>query len=408
MDSLLPTSYDLTTLYKIEHAGKVNQPVFQVVSGFFCALAILAFIGRLAVRLTIRQRLYADDYLLIFSVAALIAATIILYKFNHLIYILNALKFDFFLPTKDDFKAIGGAQGINYSLIAMMWTATCAVKLCFLVSSKALIANVSTKITLWYWVTVVLVVISWGLAVTIAFIICPYTGNAIITHCSPETPFVKTMVLKIVVTSLDAITDIMIVAIPIWILHNVRIKLTQKFAIGVFLCLSVVMVAITITRTAVAYHNNRWDMTWEYLILYLESCIAIIMASATAFRTVFVEHRRRREQDRLPLRDLPQQPQNLRGRIGRMRARAKENEDFDETVEGDATYLPRSRSEGGKINGLLTFINSYGSRSRTENSHSEMNSSGFQGLGSINTAEGTTHSPQKSFDAGTHASSDRV
>ncbi|KAF2867538.1 hypothetical protein BDV95DRAFT_446102, partial [Massariosphaeria phaeospora] len=291
-------TYDDGTKYRIEHAGRVSQDVFQTVAGFFCAIAGFAFVGRLAVRLTIRRKLYLDDYLLIFGTCGLVAATVIMYRFTHLIFVLNALKYDkSILPTKADLNAIGSAQGINYSLIAMVWTATCCVKLCFLASFKTLISNVSIRITVWYWAAVALSIIQWILGFSVPFIICPSVGNDIITHCTPETPYVKTLALNTFVTCLDFVTDLMIVSIPIWVLRNVRIRLTQKLAIAVFLCLSIGMIIAGILRMSAAYHGGYWDLTWQYLLLYLESCVAITMASVSAFRSVFVEQKRRREQD---------------------------------------------------------------------------------------------------------------
>jgi hypothetical protein len=180
MSSVFPTSYDDATLYKIEHSGRVSEPVFQVICGFFCTIALLAFASRMIIRLTLRRRLNTDDYLLIFGAAALIAATVIIYRFSHLIYILNILQYDHtVIPTLSDLQAIGNAQGIQYSSIATMWTATCAVKFCFLTTCKALIAKVSFRITAWYWTAVFLSIITWGFATTVSFMICPYSGEAL-------------------------------------------------------------------------------------------------------------------------------------------------------------------------------------------------------------------------------------
>ncbi|KAJ4354240.1 uncharacterized protein N0V89_005974 [Didymosphaeria variabile] len=383
MENLFPTSYDDATVYKIDHAGRVSREIFQTIIGFFFALATIALLGRVGVRLVIRRRLFLDDYILLFGYAALISATAVIYRFCHLIYVLNAFKYErTVIPTLQDLQAIGQAQAINYSLLAAIWTAICSVKLCFLAALKSLIANVSRRVTIFYWFAVALSIVTWCLSWTIAWIICPYVGAELILHCSPETPFVKTLALSIMVTFLDIVTDLIIVSIPIWILRNVRLKLKQKFAIAVFLCLSVVMIATTITRMALTRFRGHDDYTSEYLILYLEACIAVLMACIAAFRSVFVENKRRGQEEQHGLHNLagngegPRRPENLRGRIQQMRAKANEDAHLQASMSGTRSYLPRAKLDGPKLSGVLTFINSLGSRSQSAKSTSSQSRSG--------------------------------
>lgn len=66
-------------------------------------------------------------------------------------------------------------------------------------------------------------------------------------------------------------------------------KLKQKLAVAVFLSLSVVMVMASITRYAgYKLRVDSIDATWLICWVYLEACIAIIMASTAAFRTLLV------------------------------------------------------------------------------------------------------------------------
>jgi hypothetical protein len=115
--------------------------------------------------------------------------------------------------------------------------------------------------------------------------------------------------------------------------------------------------------------RNHNDLTTEYLILYLEACIAVLMACIAAFRSVFVENKRRKREEQVRLNDvagrgdLPQRPDNFRGRIQRMRAKAKEDADLESTIAENKSYLPRAKLEGPKLKGVLTFMNNLGSRS---------------------------------------------
>ena len=81
---------------------------------------------------------------------------------------------------------------------------------------------------------------------------------------------------------------IAVVSIPIIILQRARIKLQQKFALGFFLCLSLFMVVIAIVRVSNIKGVNGIDLRWELFWQYMEGSVAILMASITAFRTIFL------------------------------------------------------------------------------------------------------------------------
>lgn len=188
-----------------------------------------------------------------------------------------------------------------------------------------------------------------------------------------------------------------VVSIPIWILRNVRLRLKQKIAIAVFLCLSVVMIATGIIRMALTRFEGHDDYTSEYLILYLEACIAVLMACMAAFRSVFVETKRRKQEEQHRLHDVAgdggvgRRPDNLRGRIQQMRARADEDTDLQSSASGNRNYLPRAKLDGPRLSGVLTFINSLGSRSQSAKSASSKSRSGA--LSSVDEVEndGWTH-----------------
>lgn len=81
-----------------------------------------------------------------------------------------------------------------------------------------------------------------------------------------------------------------VVSIPIIILRKTQMRPSEKLGVGVFLCLSVVMAVIAIIRISayrVRGRSGSLDVTWVFLWLYLQACIAIIMACLPAFRYLF-------------------------------------------------------------------------------------------------------------------------
>ncbi len=89
-----------------------------------------------------------------------------------------------------------------------------------------------------------------------------------------------------------------VISIPIIVLHKVRISPHQKFALGAFLCLSVCMIAIAIIRVAgVVMGEQLIDMQWEVFWGAIESDIAVIVVSITAFRSLLgMKHSQNRDQ----------------------------------------------------------------------------------------------------------------
>lgn len=70
-------------------------------------------------------------------------------------------------------------------------------------------------------------------------------------------------------------------------------KPRQQLGLGIFLCLSIMMMVIAIIRMSGYRFNGiglsgSIDTTWAFFCLYLEACVAVIMASITAFRSLFI------------------------------------------------------------------------------------------------------------------------
>lgn len=141
-----------------------------------------------------------------------------------------------------------------------------------------------------------------------------------------------------------------VVTIPILILRKSQMKLEQKLGIGIFLSLSVVMVAANTTRYS-GYHlrGDSIDATWLICWIYLEASVAIIMASITAFRTLFARGSPRRIKERQKAHILYP-----------IRKRLLRNTDWDAT---DREHLPKIPS--ATLTGINTFIYNNGRSGKT-------------------------------------------
>ena len=74
-------------------------------------------------------------------------------------------------------------------------------------------------------------------------------------------------------------------------LWNVRIKSQQKIAIGATLCLSTAMIVTCIIQiSGLESSAGSIDVTWGNFWQLAEACIAVLMVSLTALRSLFVMH----------------------------------------------------------------------------------------------------------------------
>ena len=88
----------------------------------------------------------------------------------------------------------------------------------------------------------------------------------------------------------------LVLVIPPWLLWKVKISLRQRIGIGSFLCLSLIMIIIAVIRISRVHASDFqiWALFWQHL----EACIAVLMLSLTAVRTLYVPAKKTQEQQR--------------------------------------------------------------------------------------------------------------
>lgn len=80
-----------------------------------------------------------------------------------------------------------------------------------------------------------------------------------------------------------------VVSLPIIILRGSQLNRSTKFGLVVFLSLSVFMAICAIARIAGFHYKGYEDDTWEFFWQEIEGAVAVMMASITAFRTLFIK-----------------------------------------------------------------------------------------------------------------------
>ena len=234
------------------------------------------------------QLRFLDDFLLFSACVCLVAATILLNLGANILFQIsifrNMIGLAQQLPPKLVIDATSKIQLYTYPFGSLIWATIFFVKFSYLAFFRLLIDRQYSMLV--YWRTTCLIT---GLAavfdITSCFIGCPKFGNANI-QCSNAYYMDRLLAVEAVTIALDIITDLMILSLPIYLLYQIKLKPRQKIGIGSFLCLSVFMIIIAIIRISRVHAADFevWACFWQQI----EGCVAVLMVSLTAFRTLFV------------------------------------------------------------------------------------------------------------------------
>ncbi|KAI1821134.1 hypothetical protein F4861DRAFT_485397 [Xylaria intraflava] len=277
---------------RIRNAGKVHMDDFKIAIAVLFGISSLAFIGRIAIRLLSRRRVYPDDIILTTGFLSLIGATFIFYERARTIYLVFGLSMndeEITLIASQEIANIYDQLNWSFGYTATLWTTIFSVKLCYFALFRTLIQSMPVHFVRYYWTAIVLSVLAWIYLVVQPLISCPYFG-ASSSKCFPVLPISQAVMNFTFWTGpiFDALTDAALVSIPIIVLRRARMALLTKIGLGVFLCLSLVMIACSIIRAAGTYYGSILDSPWQVFWLHAEACIGVLMASITVYRSVLL------------------------------------------------------------------------------------------------------------------------
>ncbi|MCJ1282901.1 hypothetical protein MMC26_002227 [Xylographa opegraphella] len=277
--------------------AKMAESVAKAVTGCLFGIAIVTAVLSTIVRLRLRNGIGLDDVFLLLACVFLIASTVLLFLVSNALYFEEALTLDPASVTfsADSFDQLDWYQKMIYAYLDLSQTATYCVKFSFLFFFRLLIDRLRYMIIYWR-VVVVVSVLAWAYAMCTAFIGCPDFGLDI--SCIGESVFVKSVALSVTTSTLDIVTDLMIITIPVRLLWKVRIKHRQKFILGSTLCLSVFMIITCIiqmsglgvsgTATGLGTSGQSFDVVWQVFWTQVEASVAVTVISFTSFRSLFV------------------------------------------------------------------------------------------------------------------------
>ncbi|KAL9579386.1 MAG: hypothetical protein Q9212_005142 [Teloschistes hypoglaucus] len=266
----------------------VKEDAYKGVTIAFCILAIIGALARTLIRFRNRQLRVLDDALLLSACICLIAATILLVKGASYLYMVETLQANpelvAFASLQQVSAAVAKIQQNTYPFGVLIWLSVFAVKFCYLSFFRQLIDRLA-RIVVYWRITLAVTFVACIFNATASFVSCPEFGK---NNLKCTTPYYvrRTTATEATTIALDILSDLMILAIPPYLIYKVSISLRQKVGIAFFLSLSTIMVLIAIIRISQVHTRtyNVWATFWQQL----EGCVAILMVSLTAFRTLFV------------------------------------------------------------------------------------------------------------------------
>ncbi|PIG86720.1 hypothetical protein AARAC_010734 [Aspergillus arachidicola] len=272
-----------------DRAGRIHKHAFIISTGIFFGLAVLGFLMRFFIRFRIRgERFAVDDGLLLVAFAFLIASMVIMYHTvidrMYIVYAL-LLRIEGVVPP-GNWRDISSQFHLWSSVcLTLIWLCYSAVKLSFLFFFKKLIDRIRPWLTYWWIITIFNgAVLTYGSI--IYFITCPYFFDD--RERYRKRIIVTQSVVLMVMDTVDLTKRISVLAIPFNVIWKIRVRLSHKIILMCSLCLTIVMIALSIIRVSGLIYHDAMDSIWQIYWQFLGSEIGVFLASAVAFRSFFM------------------------------------------------------------------------------------------------------------------------
>ncbi|KAK4225248.1 hypothetical protein QBC38DRAFT_483440 [Podospora fimiseda] len=360
----------------LEHNGRISKDVYLGTSGAFFAISIIACLVRFYIRIFHIREFGWDDGILLAGLITLIIGVSILFIITDVMYESDA--FVFWDSPESPLAAIGDIgkfldktfwyRRLSAVGLTFCWLSICCVKFSFLAFFKRLIRQMPAMIRYW-WFTVVynFIVMLYGCATYWAA--CPYfdTKYALkIVECVDGPGLRLATAWAGAQMALDLAGDLFILVIPCILIYQIRVRLTQKIALGFTLCLTIVMVILTVVRIAGLQYKGKLDSIWETYFILVPAEIGLTLVAATAFRALYISKSKNRKHSHDTITTFnwyTRAKSSLKHMVGRVTGKSSNNSNgsaaFEHIDMGNGQFI-KQEIPRGTITGVQTFIDKNG------------------------------------------------
>ncbi|OGM45358.1 hypothetical protein ABOM_005551 [Aspergillus bombycis] len=123
---------------------------------------------------------------------------------------------------------------------------------------------------------------------------CPYYYDSRQYTCSVGSKKGVVVTESIVLMMFDTVGDFLILAIPIHIIWKIRVPRSQRIILTASLCLTVIMIVLSIVRVSGLASRDIVDTIWETYWQFLSAEEGVFLVAAVSFRSFFVAQSRSR------------------------------------------------------------------------------------------------------------------
>ncbi|EPE28708.1 hypothetical protein GLAREA_09829 [Glarea lozoyensis ATCC 20868] len=272
-----------------DHAGRIDKLPLLITILILFTLTLTLVLTRLILLIRHHTPFHFDDYLILLATLFLIGGVSLLLTFIDEMYLFEAVLFASPLPA---LPSNWIAQGYDYheravGVMIVTWAVIVSVKMSFLAFFRRLIRSVEGMRWLW-WTAAGFngVVGGYGFSVYVAS--CPVFGNPRIFQCTTSVPLRAAVGYSLAQMVLDVVGDLLIIAIPIKLILAIKISPKKEIYLTLSLCLTVILIIVTIIRASGLVNKGKLDTTWEIFWQIMSAEIGIMIATATTFRALFV------------------------------------------------------------------------------------------------------------------------
>ncbi|KAI5924100.1 hypothetical protein F4810DRAFT_719351 [Camillea tinctor] len=262
--------------------GSIPLPVFYGVLWAFFALCVVVFIGRVWIRLVSLRKLIVDDFIMLFVLCCLLAATIISQLLIGYIYVMQDVATGLKEPPPTFREDVVKTQRGNLALQILLFLGLWGVKLNFLLFFYRIFCSADSLYRRLWWAVLVVTVLSLG----VFFGFAPYkcvgpNVDYISTQCNTPQFTHNSWVRVQVVSSVDVFNDILIMIFPIAIIWRVRISYKKKLYLSLIFMFTLFTMATAIIRGSISYrpHASDYfqprDISWLWFWLQMELIVLL-------------------------------------------------------------------------------------------------------------------------------------
>ncbi|KAL8994874.1 MAG: hypothetical protein Q9169_005272 [Polycauliona sp. 2 TL-2023] len=164
------------------------------------------------------------------------------------------------------------------------------VKFSFLFLFRSLVQRIRA-LTIYWWIVTGFNVAVLGYGLSVYYVACPYAHGPNPIMCNTPAGQAKIMRHSVAQTVLD----LLVLYIPVRLIWTIQVKWTTKFVLALSLCLTVVMILVTIIRISGIKAEGLVDQVWETYFIIVAAEVGVILTTVSAFRTLYVSRQNKNQ-----------------------------------------------------------------------------------------------------------------